>query len=442
MDNVVPSSDGEQPTPAASAAPAVTTAASPASPEAPPGRTARRRRFGLLPRILLAIVLGIVLGLVMPEAIARVFTTFNGVFSGFLGFLIPLIIVGLVTPAIGELGHGAGKMLAATAGFAYLSTVLCGLFALALSMLLLPRMLSGASIDSLDNPEDSAIAAYFEIEIPPVFDVMTALILSFCLGIGLTLVKRGALQESFEQLRTIIVRIIEAIIIPLLPLYIFGMFLGLTMNGQIWTVIGTFLTVILLVFAMTVVVLLAQYGVAGWAMGRNPLRMLWTMLPAYMTALGTSSSAATIPVTAECAKRNGIPDAIADFVVPLCATIHLSGSTLKITTFAVAIMIVTGMPLHVGALVGFVLMLGVVMIAAPSVPGGAIMAAAGVLASLLGFSEAAVGLMIAAYIAIDSFGTATNVTGDGAIAAVMTKLSRGRVSGDLQVAGHPQVHGV
>ncbi|MGP4976890.1 dicarboxylate/amino acid:cation symporter [Brachybacterium tyrofermentans] len=442
MDNVVPSSDGEQPTPAASAAPAVTTAASPASPEAPPGRTARRRRFGLLPRILLAIVLGIVLGLVMPEAIARVFTTFNGVFSGFLGFLIPLIIVGLVTPAIGELGHGAGKMLAATAGFAYLSTVLCGLFALALSMLLLPRMLSGASIDSLDNPEDSAIAAYFEIEIPPVFDVMTALILSFCLGIGLTLVKRGALQESFEQLRTIIVRIIEAIIIPLLPLYIFGMFLGLTMNGQIWTVIGTFLTVILLVFAMTVVVLLAQYGVAGWAMGRNPLRMLWTMLPAYMTALGTSSSAATIPVTAECAKRNGIPDAIADFVVPLCATIHLSGSTLKITTFAVAIMIVTGMPLHVGALVGFVLMLGVVMIAAPGVPGGAIMAAAGVLASLLGFSEAAVGLMIAAYIAIDSFGTATNVTGDGAIAAVMTKLSRGRVAGNLQVAGHPQVQGV
>ncbi|MGP9680393.1 MULTISPECIES: dicarboxylate/amino acid:cation symporter [unclassified Brachybacterium] len=442
MDNVVPSSDGEQPTPAPPADSAVTTAATLASSDAPPGRTARRRRFGLLPRILLAIVLGIVLGLVMPEAVARVFTTFNGLFSGFLGFLIPLIIVGLVTPAIGELGHGAGKMLAATAGIAYLSTVLCGLFALALSLLLLPRMLGGASIDSLDNPEDSAIAAYFEIEIPPVFDVMTALILSFCLGIGLTLVKRGALQESFEQLRTIIVRIIEAIIIPLLPLYIFGMFLGLTMNGQIWTVIGTFLTVILLVFAMTVVVLLAQYGVAGWAMGRNPLKMLWTMLPAYMTALGTSSSAATIPVTIECAKRNGIPDAIADFVVPLCATIHLAGSTLKITTFAVAIMIVTGMPLHVGALVGFVFMLGVVMIAAPGVPGGAIMAAAGVLASLLGFSEAAVGLMIAAYIAIDSFGTATNVTGDGAIAAVMTKLSKGRVSGDLQVSGHPQVQGV
>lgn len=402
----------------------------------------RRSRFGLLPRILVAIVLGILLGLVMPEAIARVFTTFNGLFSGFLGFLIPLIIVGLVTPAIAELGHGAGKMLAATAGIAYLSTILCGLFALALSLFLLPRMLGGAHIDALENPEDSAIAAYFEIEIPPVFDVMTALVLSFCVGIGLTLVTKGALQESFVQLRTIVVRIIEAIIIPLLPVYIFGMFLGLTMNGQIWTVIGTFLTVILLVFGMTVVVLLAQYAVAGWAMGRNPLRMLWNMLPAYMTALGTSSSAATIPVTTECTKRNGIPDAIADFVVPLCATIHLAGSTLKITTFAVAIMIVTGMPLNIGALVGFVFMLGVVMIAAPGVPGGAIMAAAGVLASFLGFGEAAVGLMIAAYIAIDSFGTATNVTGDGAIAALMTRLSKGRVSGDLAARHSPQVHGV
>lgn len=407
-----------------------------------PSAAPRRPRFGLLPRILVAIVLAIGLGLVMPESIARVFTTFNGIFSGFLGFLIPLIIVGLVTPAIAELGRGAGKMLAATTGIAYLSTVLCGLFALGISLVLLPRMLDGASIGTLENPEDSAIAAYFDIEIPPVFDVMTALVLSFCLGIGLTLVKKGALQESFEQLRTIIVRTIGAIIVPLLPLYIFGMFLGLTMNGQIWTVIGTFLAVIVLVFAMTIVVLLAQYGVAGLATGQNPLRMLARMAPAYATALGTSSSAATIPVTLECTKRNGVPAAIADFVVPLCATIHLAGSTLKITTFAVAIMIVTGMELNVPALLGFVFMLGIVMIAAPGVPGGAIMAAAGVLSSILGFDEAAVGLMIAAYIAIDSFGTATNVTGDGAIAAVMGRLSRGRVSGDLSVDEAPHVQGV
>ncbi|MFC7458784.1 dicarboxylate/amino acid:cation symporter [Brachybacterium sp. GCM10030267] len=408
----------------------------------PPAPSRARRRLGLLPRIVAAIVLGVLLGLVMPEAIARVFTTFNGLFSAFLEFLIPLIIVGLVTPAIAELGRGAGRMLAATAGIAYLSTLLCGIFALAVSLLVLPRLIGGAEVATLENPEDSAIAPYFSLEIPPAFEVMTALILAFCLGIGLTLVPRGALQESFEQLRTIVVRTIEAIIIPLLPLFIFGMFLGLTMNGQIWTVIGTFLTVVLLVLAMTVVVLLAQFSLAGWASGRNPLRMLWTMAPAYATALGTSSSAATIPVTIECTKRNGVPAAIADFVVPLCATIHLAGSTLKITTFAVAIMIVTGTPLDVGALIGFVAMLGVVMIAAPGVPGGAIMAAAGVLSSVLGFSEAAVGLMIAAYIAIDSFGTATNVTGDGAIAALMSRLRTGRLPQAAEGAPRPEMHGV
>ncbi|WP_152352040.1 dicarboxylate/amino acid:cation symporter [Brachybacterium subflavum] len=401
--------------------------------DTPPAAPSRRRpRFGLLPRIVVAIVLGILLGLVMPEALARVFTTFNGLFSAFLEFLIPLIIVGLVTPAIGELGRGAGKMLALTAGIAYVSTILCGLLALGVSALLLPRMLAGASVGTLENPEDSAIAPYFTIEMPPVFEVMTALILAFCLGIGLTLVRRGALQESFEQLRTIVVRTIEAIIIPLLPIFIFGMFLGLTMNGQIWTVIGTFLAVVLMVFALTVIVLLAQYCVAGWAMRRHPLKMLWTMLPAYATALGTSSSAATIPVTLQCTKRNGVAAPVADFVVPLCATIHLAGSTLKITSFAVAIMVVTGMPLDPAKLVGFVLMLGIVMIAAPGVPGGAIMAAAGILSSMLGFGEAAVGLMIASYIAIDSFGTATNVTGDGAIAALVSRLARGRVSGDLE----------
>ncbi|MGY5763923.1 dicarboxylate/amino acid:cation symporter [Brachybacterium sp. DNPG3] len=425
-----------------SSSPAAASDGATPAPDAPAPATAGRPRFGLLPRILVAIVLGILLGLVMPVAGARVFTTFNGLFSGFLGFLIPLIIVGLVTPAIAELGRGAGKMLALTTGVAYLSTILCGFFALAVSVLLLPRMLAGRSVGSLESPDDSALAPYFAIEMPPVFDVMTALLLAFCLGIGLTLVRRGALQESFEQLRTIIVRTIEAVIIPLLPVYIFGMFLAMTMNGQIWTVIGTFLAVVVLVFAMTVIVLLAQYGVAGWAVHRNPLRMLATMMPAYLTALGTSSSAATIPVTAQCTKRNGIPGPIADFVVPLCATIHLAGSTLKITTFSVAIMVITGMPLDLPVLIGFVLMLGVVMIAGPGVPGGAIMAAAGVLSSMLGFGEAAVGLMIASYIAIDSFGTATNVTGDGAIAAVISRLARGRVSGDLESTRAPEVHGI
>lgn len=394
-------------------------ATAPSAQTAPP----RKSRFGLLLWILCAIILGIAFGLILPVPIARVFTTFNGLFAGFLDFIVPLVIIGFVTPAIGELGRGAGKMLGLTAGVAYLSTILAGLGSLAVALLVLPTMLRGKTIGTLEDPSQSALAPFFTIEIEPVVGVMTALILSFMLGIGLTLVPEGALHNGFNQLRTIVERTISVILIPLLPLYIFGMFLGLTMNGQIWNVIISLLGVVVLVFAMTIVILLVQYTLAGALNHRNPITMLVRMMPAYATALGTSSSAATIPVTLDCTRRNGVPDAIASFAVPLCATIHLSGSTAKITTFALAVMLLTGMDVSVPALIGFVLLLGITMVAAPGVPGGAIMAAVGVLTSVLGFNQAAVGLMIAAYIAIDSFGTATNVTGDGALAAIVSRIA-------------------
>lgn len=390
------------------------------------GDTKKKPKVGLLLRIVIAIVLAIILGLFLPDWIARIFQTFNGIFSQFLGFLIPLIIVGLVTPAIGELGRGAGKWVGITALIAYISTLFAGFLALGVCWVLLPQLLSGVSVGPLENPEDSNLAPYFSIEIPPTFGVMTALVLSFCIGIGLTFIRKGTLQKAAVEFRTIIVRIIEKVIIPLLPVYIFGMFLSLTMNGQIWTVVGTFASVILIVFVLTIVVLVVQYLIAGWAMRQNPFKMLWNMVPAYMTALGTSSSAATIPVTLECTLKNRVPGPIASFVVPLCATIHLAGSTLKITSFALAIMLITGQDLDPVAIIGFIFMLGVIMIAAPGVPGGAIMAAVGILQSMLGFDDVAVGLMIASYIAIDSFGTATNVTGDGAIAAIMARITKGK----------------
>lgn len=265
----------------------------------------RRRRFGLLPRILAAIVLGVLLGLVAPEWLARVFTTFNGLFSAFLGFLVPLIIVGLITPAIGELGRGAGRWLAATTGIAYLSALLAGFIALAVCWFLLPVLLAGRSVGPLADPEEGALAPYFTLEIPPVFGVMTALVLAFCVGIGLTLIPPGPLHGASAQFREIVVRAIEAIIVPLLPVYIFGMFLGLTMNGRIREVLATFATVIAVVLALSVLVLLLQYLIAGLVAGRNPFRMLWNMLPATATALGTSSSAATIPVTLDCVRRTG-----------------------------------------------------------------------------------------------------------------------------------------
>lgn len=381
------------------------------------------KKPGLLVRILVAIVLGIALGLFLPDAVVRVFITFNGLFGNFLTFIIPLIIVGLITPAISELGKGAGKWLGITAGIAYGSTVLAGLMAFAVCMLVLPRILEEGSITDVADPEAGLLEPFFTVEMPPVFGVMTALLVAFVVGIGLTLLQTDTMHKGFVELRSIVEKVISAVIIPFLPLYVFGIFLNMTSAGQVWEVISTFIGVIVLVFLLTVVLLLAQYGTAGAITGRNPFRALRTMLPAYATALGTSSSAATIPVTLRQAVEAGVSRPVASFVVPLCATIHLAGSTVKIVSFSLAVMLLSGLDVSVGVFIGFIFMLGITMVAAPGVPGGAIVTAAGLLTSMLGFSEEMVGLMIATYIAIDSFGTATNVTGDGAIAMVVDKLS-------------------
>lgn len=381
------------------------------------------RKIGLLPRIGIAIVLGIVLGLFLPDAVTRVFVTFNGLFGNFLGFIIPLLILGLITPAISELGRGAGKWLAITAGVAYTSTVTAGLLAFAVSMALFPVMLEEGSFSEVANPEEGLLAAYFTVEMPPPFGVMTALLLAFVLGITLTIIEGETLERGFVEFRAIIEKVIAGIIIPLLPLYIFGIFLNMTAAGQVWEVITTFIGVILVVFAMTVVLLLLQFTLVGAVAGRNPIRSLLTMLPAYATALGTSSSAATIPVTLRQAIAMGVRRPVASFVVPLCATIHLAGSTTKIVSFSLAVMLLAGIEINVAIFIGFIFMLGITMVAAPGVPGGAIVTAAGLLSSMLGFTEPQVGLMIATYIAIDSFGTATNVTGDGAIALLIDKLA-------------------
>ncbi|MFC0359315.1 sodium:proton antiporter [Kytococcus schroeteri] len=386
----------------------------------------RSRWFGLLPRIVLAIVLGILVGRIAPEALTRTVATFNGLFSNFLGFVIPLIILGLIAPAIGELGRGAGKWLALTAALAYGSTLFAGFLGYAVSSAVLPDLLRGRSTPQLGNPEDALLAPWFEIEMDPAFGVMTALLLAFTVGVGMTMIKGDTLQRGFEEFREIVNKVISGIIIPLLPVYIFGVFLNMTAAGEVWNVITTFSGVILLVFALTVALLLMQFGVAGAVSGRNPLVLLKNMLPAYATALGTSSSAATIPVTLRQSLKNGVSEPVASFVVPLCATIHLAGSTVKLTCFSMAVMMLSGMEVHPGTMVGFILLLGIMMIAAPGVPGGAVMAAVALMESNLGFNEAQVGLMIATYIAIDSFGTATNVTGDGAIAQVVDRLARNR----------------
>ena len=387
---------------------------------------------GILIWVLVAIVLALVLGSVtigdshiMPSALGDVFVTFSTIFGQFLSFSIPLIIIGLVTPAIADLGKGAGHWLGLTAALAYASTMFAGFLTYAVCAYFFPKVLVG-QLTQVETPKE-VLKTYFTIEMPPVVGVMTALLLSFVIGIGLSLVPRGVLRKGFIEFRAIITRLIENIIVPLLPLHIFGIFLNLTYTGEAVHIMRTLIRVVVIVLILEVVILLTQYFVAG-AVGRvNPFKAIFTMLPAYLTALGTSSSAATIPVTLRQTRKNGVSDAVSSFTIPLCATIHLAGSTSKIFAFAFAIVYTQGMTVTTAQWVGFIFMLGITMVAAPGVPGGAIMAATGILQSMLGFDDSAVALMIATYIALDSFGTATNVTGDGAIAIIMDRVTGGKL---------------
>ena len=392
-------------------------------------------KSSILVWVLVAIVLALVLGSIkvgdshlVPVAVGRVFATFSAIFSQFLSFSIPLIIIGLVTPAIADLGRGAGKWLGITAALAYTSTLFAGFLTYLVAAAVFPKLLSNGLADVTEP--GSALESFFTIEMPAAVPVMTALLLSFVVGIGLAMIPRGVMRKGFIEFRAIITKLIERIIIPLLPLHIFGIFLNLTYTGEAWDIMRTLVRVVVVVLLLEVVILLTQYIVAGAIGKKNPIKSLLTMMPAYLTALGTSSSAATIPVTLRQAKKNGISDAVASFTIPLCATIHLAGSTSKIFAFAFAIVITQGIDVGPVQWVGFIFMLGITMVAAPGVPGGAIMAATGLLSSMLGFDDAQVALMIATYIALDSFGTATNVTGDGAIAIIVDRMAGGKIGAE------------
>lgn len=380
------------------------------------------KKLPLLARIIIAIALGIGLGLVLPLPAVRVFVTFNSIFSHFLQFLIPLIIIGLITPAISDIGKSAGKLLLITTLIAYGDTVFSGYLSYFTSSNIFPFLIShGEGVEKI--AEIKGLEPFFTINIPPLVDVMSALVTAFIVGLGIAFFGSKTLKPGFDEFKDIVSKTIEVVLIPLLPVYIFGIFLEMSHTGQAWHVLNVFISIIGVIFLLHIFLLVLQYCIAGIITHRNPFKLLWNMLPAYFTALGTSSSAATIPVTLKSTRKNGVSNGVSGFVVPLCATIHLSGSCLKIVACAVALMLMTGMKFDIVMFTGFILMLGVMMVAAPGVPGGAIMAALGVLQSILGFDAQQQALMIALYITMDSFGTACNVTGDGVIALIVDKIN-------------------
>lgn len=381
-----------------------------------------KKKLSLLPKVAIAIILGVGCGFFFPEWTTRIFLTFNGIFGNFLNFIVPLLILGLVAPGIADLGRGAGRLLLITAVIAYSFTLFSGFFTFFTCEAIYPLILNTSAPLSLGDVAALSLKPYFNIEMPQLLGVMSALIAAFTVGLGMSVIDGRNLKGVMDDFKDIIIKVIEGVIIPLLPIYIFGIFLNITTSGEVASVMGVFIKIIVVIFAMTIVILLLQFGIAGFISKQNPLKLLRNMFPAYLTALGTQSSAATIPVTLEQTLKNKVDPNLAGFVIPLCATIHLSGSTMKIVACSMAIMIMSGMGIDFMQYAGFVFMLGIAMVAAPGVPGGAIMAAIGLLQSMLGFDEAAVGLMIALYIAMDSFGTACNVTGDGAIAVIINKI--------------------
>lgn len=380
------------------------------------------KKLGLLPRLILGLIGGVILGKIGFVPLLRLMITFNGIFGNFLQFVIPLIIIGFVAPGIGDLGKKAGKLLAITTILAYGSTIVSGSVAYITNSVILKKILpSAVHTIAGNNPEAGLLTGYITVEMPPIMGVMTALLMAFIIGIAI--VEGNTLKNFMNEIQTIVEKIITNIVIPFLPLYVAGIFANMTYAGEIVKIISVFAKVFGIIIILHFIILLFQYVVAGTMSGGNPIALIKRMLPAYFTAIGTQSSAATIPVTLRQTKENGVNDGIADFTVPLCATIHLSGSTITLVSCSMAVMMLNNIPVDFSKMFGFILMLGVTMVAAPGVPGGAVMAALGLLESMLGFGPELQSLMIALYLTQDSFGTACNVTGDGAIAIMVNKIA-------------------
>ncbi|ALQ07724.1 dicarboxylate/amino acid:cation symporter [Pseudoalteromonas fuliginea] len=376
----------------------------------------------LILKLIAGIVAGILVGLYVPITGVELLFTVKELIGQIISFTIPLIILFFIASGIAGLPKGSGHLLGKTVGFAYSSTIIAGTLAFLLVSAVIP-FLSGSI--TFEAEVATEIGSFIDLEIPPLMGVMTALVTAFVFGIGMSQLELGTLKKVSDQGRDVIDGLLSKVIIPALPFYIAGVFAEMTVAGTVVDTLQTFGVVLIAALVMHWLWLSVLYIATGILLKRNPIELVKNMLPAYFTALGTMSSAATIPVSLQSSKANNVKEDVANFTVPLCATIHLSGSTITIVTCAMAVMFLSP-NMEVPSLMGilpFIMMLGVVMIAAPGAPGGAVMSALGLLTSMLGFNEGAVALMIALYLAQDSFGTACNVTGDGIIALWVDRFS-------------------
>ena len=385
----------------------------------------KKIKLGLFPKVVIAIVVGALLGLILPDVVVRIFKTFNVLFAQLLKFVVPLLVLGLVTPSIANLGRGAGKMLLTVMLIAYCSTVCGALFSYGVSSNILPMYLSTGEL-AAEAVSEKEFLPFIDLKIPPICDIMTALVLSFVVGVGIIFTDAKGLKKGFEEFGEIVKLTIENVIIPFLPVYIFTMICEMSAKGVIDVVLGTGFKVILTGVVLSILYLIVQYCIAGIIARKNPFKMLWNVIPAYLTGFSICSSSACIPVTYECTLKNGVRKDIADFVIPLCSTVHMCGSTIKLTVTSVAVAYMFGEPITFGLFMQFALMQAIAAVAAPGVMGGVLMASVGLLGTVLGFSDTMTTLMMTIYLALDGYGPAVNVSGDAAIAVIADKIFGGK----------------
>ena len=286
-----------------------------------------KKKIGLVPKLIMGIIAGILIGQFAPEFLVRVLVTASSLFSSFLKFVIPFIIIGFVTAGIADLATGAGKLLGVTTGIAYGSTVIAGLIAFTVASVIFPSFIDPSVANSIGDPEAGMLSAILSIPLNPMVDVTAAIVFAFTMGLGISALRNNGKGETlfnlFQEFQEIVTKTLSTVIIPLLPIYIAGTFANITYAGQVWNILGVFWRVYLIVIPLHLIYLVIQFTTAGAISKKNPFVMLKNQIPGYLTAVGTQSSAATIPVNVSCAEKNGVSKNIREFCVPLCATIHL-----------------------------------------------------------------------------------------------------------------------
>lgn len=373
----------------------------------------KKIKIGLVPKLIIAIIVGILFGQFLPEGFCRFVVTLSGFFSTFLKFVIPLMILAYVTMGIADLSQGAGKLLLITVALAYGSTLIAGSASYLVSSSLFPHFMSEGALDQIAATADASLTPFFSITLEPVMDTLSAVALAFVMGLCLSSMRGkemgNSLYNGMSDFSKIIDKVLHTIIIPLLPLYICGTFTDMTISGKTFAILSILWKVFLVVIIMHLICITIQFVIAGTVSKKNPFTLIKNQIPGYTTALGTQSSAATIPVNLECAKKDGVCEQIRNFVVPLCANIHMAGSMITITACATAVCLMNQLPISLGIIVPFIMtalpFLYMVFGAEAGDPDGAICA-----------------IMVALYITQDSFGTACNVSGDNAIGVIVDTI--------------------